>query len=129
MFHKIGQLTESADEFTALYGMDHAQTLAIVLPALLEVKREQKGAKIVQFAERVLGITGLSQEDSITQGIAGIRKFFEVMGLKTRISECDLDVSAIDEVVAQLIKNKRLALGEHGDITPEVSREILKLAL
>lgn len=116
-------------EFTALYGMDHAQTLAIVLPALLEVKREQKGAKIVQFAERVLGITGLSQEDSITQGIAGIRKFFEVMGLKTRISECDLDVSAIDEVVAQLIKNKRLALGEHGDITPEVSREILKLAL
>lgn len=121
--HMIGH------EFTALYGMDYGQTLAIVLPSLLEVKREQKKEKIAQFAERVLGITGLSQEETVTQGIAGIRKFFEDMGLKTRISECGLDASAIDAVVEQLIKNKRLGLGEHGDITPEVSRKILELAL
>lgn len=45
--HMIGH------ELTTLFGIDHGQTLAIVLPSLLEVRREQKGAKLLQYAERV----------------------------------------------------------------------------
>jgi NADP-dependent alcohol dehydrogenase len=47
--HMIGH------EITALHGLDHAQTLAIVLPSVLNVKKEQKAAKLLQYAERSLG--------------------------------------------------------------------------
>ena len=40
-------------ELTALYGIDHARTLAIVLPANLQVRRQEKREKLLQYAARV----------------------------------------------------------------------------
>jgi NADP-dependent alcohol dehydrogenase len=37
-------------ELTAMHGLDHAQTLAIVLPALWNEKRDTKRAKLLQYA-------------------------------------------------------------------------------
>ncbi len=49
-----------------MFGIDHGQTLAIVLPSLLEVQCKQKHAKLVQYAERVWRINGVGEEEKVT---------------------------------------------------------------
>lgn len=121
--HMIGH------ELTALYGIDHARTLAIVLPSLLNVKRETKRAKLLQYAERVWRITDGSDEQRIDQAIERTRAFFESLGIKTRLSGYDLGPDAVDAVVAQLEAHGMTTLGEHKDVSLAVSRAILVAAL
>ena len=123
--HMIGH------ELTALYGIDHARTLAIVLPSLLQVQRGSKRAKLLQYGERVWGICSdsASEDARIDQAIARTRAFFEGVGIATRLKDYGLGAEAVDAVVAQLSAHKMVALGEHRSITPEVSRAILQGAL
>ena len=123
--HMIGH------ELTALYGIDHARTLAIVLPSLLQVQRESKRAKLLQYGERVWGICSdsASEDARIDQAIARTRAFFEGVGIGTRLSDYGLGTEAVDAVVAQLTAHGMVALGEQRSITPEVSRAILLAAL
>lgn len=121
--HMIGH------ELTALYGLDHAQTLAIVLPPLMYVQRAQKKQKIIQLGQRVFGLTADTDEALVDATINQVQSFFEQMQVKTRLADYDLDETVIDAVVANLEKNGMTQLGEHQDITPAKAREILKLAL
>ena len=121
--HMIGH------EITALYGIDHARTLAIVLPSLLKVQRQHKGAKLLQYAQRVWNISEGSDEQRIDQAIERTRQFFESLGVKTRLSDYKLGAEAIDAIVAQLEAHGMSALGERQNITPDVSRAILNGAL
>ena len=121
--HMIGH------ELTAQYDIDHARTLAIVLPSLLTVQRKNKHAKLLQYAARVWNITEGSEEERIDQAIQSTRDFFESMGIKTRLSDYELGQAAIDIVVTQLSAHGMTMLGEHKDITLEVSRKILEGAL
>ena len=116
-------------ELTALYGIDHARTLAIVLPPLLNVQRETKRAKLLQYAERVWAITDGSDAQRIEQVIERTRQFFESLGIKTRLSDYGLGPDAVDAVVAQLEAHGMTRLGEHQDVSPAVSRAILVAAL
>jgi NADP-dependent alcohol dehydrogenase len=116
-------------EITALHGLDHAQTLAIVLPAMLTVRREQKRGKLLQYAERVWNITQGTEDERITAAIAATREFFERMTVATRLSAYGIDGSSISVLIAKLTEHGMTALGEHGDVTPEVSRQILELAV
>jgi NADP-dependent alcohol dehydrogenase len=116
-------------EITALHGLDHAQTLAIVLPAMLTVRRESKHAKLLQYAERVWNITQGSEDERITAAIAATRAFFEKMTVPTHLSDYQIDGGSIDTLVAKLKEHGMTALGEHGDVTPEVSRQVYQLAL
>jgi NADP-dependent alcohol dehydrogenase len=121
--HMIGH------EITALYGIDHARTLAIVLPSLLNVQRRHKGAKLLQYAQRVWNITEGSDDERIDLAIERTRQFFESLGIRTRLSDYDLGSEAIDAVVAQLKTHGMTTLGERQNISPEVSRAILDGAL
>ena len=121
--HMIGH------ELTALHHIDHARTLAIVLPALLNECRDAKRAKLLQYGERVWGITAGSEEERISAAITQTRDFFERMGIATRLSAYGLGADAIDTLIAQLEAHGMTKLGEHGDITPAVSRRILEAAL
>jgi len=121
--HRIGH------ELTGLYGLDHAATLAVVLPSLLAVKRAQKREKLLQYAERVFGITTGSENERIDAAIERTRAFFEAMGVKTRLSDYDLDARVIPQVAEKLRQHWSVPLGEHSDVTPEVASEILELAL
>ncbi|PWQ93561.1 iron-containing alcohol dehydrogenase [Leucothrix arctica] len=121
--HMIGH------ELTALYNIDHARTLAIVLPSLLNVQRKDKAEKLLQFGERVWNITEGTEEARIDQTIDATRNFFESLGISTRLSGYDLGEEVIDAVVKQLEKHGMVTLGEHGNITPDVSRRILVDAL
>ncbi|MGO4376806.1 iron-containing alcohol dehydrogenase [Pseudoduganella sp. RAF19] len=119
-----------AHELTALFGLDHAQTLAIVLPGILSVKREAKRGKLLQYAERVWGLREGSEDARIDAAIERTRAFFEQMGVQTRLSGYGLDAaSAIDATVQALEAAGMTKLGEHRDITPAVARAALALSV
>src|SRR5258706_5646521 len=85
-------------EITALHGLDHAQTLAIVLPAMLSVRRDSKRAKLLQYAERVWNITQGSEDERITAAIAATRGFFEQMTVGTRLRDYQIGSGSIDSL-------------------------------
>ncbi|HKK34160.1 MAG TPA: iron-containing alcohol dehydrogenase [Desulfomicrobiaceae bacterium] len=121
--HMIGH------ELTALFGIDHAQSLAVVLPAMWRVRREHKQEKLLQYGERVLGITSGSEAERVEGAIDRTELFFHSLGMKTRLSDYGIDEDGIERVIANLEKHGMTALSEHGDITLNVSREILRAAL
>ena len=121
--HMIGH------ELTALFGIDHGQTLAIVLPALLDVRREQKRAKLLQYAERVWHIENGSEEEKIDLAIQKTRDFFESLGVKTHLSRYGVTADKIPVVVEQLKAHGLTALSETQDLTLDISRKILEKAL
>ena len=115
-------------EITALYGLDHAQTLAIVLPAMLQVTRQEKRAKLLQYAERVWGLKDGDEEARIDQAILQTRQFFESLQVKTRLSDYGIGKDAIPALVAQLERHGMTALGENRTLTLERSRQVYELA-
>ncbi|ELY2907644.1 alcohol dehydrogenase [Cronobacter dublinensis] len=115
-------------ELTAMHGLDHAQTLAVVLPALWNEKRNEKRAKLLQYAGRVWNITEGSDDERIDAAIAATRRFFETMGAPTRLSDYGLDGSSIPALLEKLEEHGLTALGEHQDITLDVSRRIYEAA-
>lgn len=121
--HMIGH------ELTALHGLDHAQTLAVVLPALLHHQRDNKRAKLLQYGRRVWQLNHTDEDALIDAAIDATRDFFERMGTPTRLSQYGVSREAIPAVVEMLVKHNLTALGEQGAITPQASREILELAV
>ena len=115
-------------ELTAMHDLDHAQTLAIVLPALLHEKKAQKREKLLQYAERVWGLREGSEDSRIDDAIAATRAFFEQMGVPTRMADYQLDGSSIPALLDKLQQHGMTALGEHQDITLDVSRRIYEAA-
>lgn len=117
-------------ELTALYGLDHAQTLAIVLPAALRVRQAEKADKLLQYAERVWGIeAAMPAAEKMEAAIRCTEDFFRRMGLKTSLQECGLAEPAIEAVAANLEQHGFRALGEAGTVTPAVVRAILQRSL
>ena len=121
--HMIGH------ELTALFGIDHGQTLAIVWPSLLEVRRAQKRAKILQYAERVWHIESGSEEEKIDLAIQKTREFFESLGVKTHLSQYGIGADKIPVIVQQLKAHGMTALSETQDLTLDISQKILERAL
>ncbi|MFZ6045036.1 iron-containing alcohol dehydrogenase [Pseudomonas sp. CR3202] len=121
--HMIGH------ELTALYHIDHAQTLAVVLPALLAERRQVKREKLLQYAARVWGLKDGDEEQRIDAAIKATRDFFKRMGVPTRLSEHGLDADVIPQVLAQLERHGMTALSEHRDMDLGVSERILLRAL
>ncbi|MFP7411194.1 alcohol dehydrogenase [Aeromonas veronii] len=115
-------------ELTALHGLDHAQTLAVVLPALLQAKRKQKHAKLLQYAERVWGLHSGSEAERIDDAIAATRDFFERMGVKTRLRDYGLKDLGIDTLIGKLGEHGMTRLGEHSDIDLVQSQHIYEAA-
>lgn len=121
--HMIGH------ELTALHGIDHAQTLAIVLPSMLRVRKEAKRAKLLQFAERVWDIREGNEDSRIDSAISRMQDYFEQMGVKTRLSDYQLGANDISPVISALEAHRMLTIGEKRDVTLDVSRQVLELSL
>lgn len=116
--HSIGH------ELTAFFGLDHAQTLAIVLPGLLDVLREEKGEKLMQMGERVFGINSGSQEARIQKSIDAVDEFFRSLGVGTHLGDYGLGIEAVNKVVERY-KERGWILGERQNITPELVEQVL----
>jgi NADP-dependent alcohol dehydrogenase len=121
--HMIGH------ELTALFGIDHGQTLAIIYPAVLEVRRIQKRAKLLQYAERVWYIEKGSEEEKIDLAIQKTREFFESLGVKTHLSLYNVYADKIPVVIEQLKVHGLTALSETQDLTLDISQKILERAI
>ena len=117
--HMIGH------EITALTGTTHGQTLVMVLPGVMNVLREQKGAKIVQFGERVWGICEGSVEERIDRTIAATEEFFRSLGLATRLSELSIGEDVVEEIVRRF-KDRGTLLGENSNIDYRLVEQILR---
>ena len=120
--HMIGH------ELTALHGIDHARTLAVVLPSLLNVRRSAKGAKLVQYAERVWGVAAGPREARIDAAIEKTRGFYEMMGLRTRLADYNVKAEVASEVANRLRARGLVTFGERGEVTPEIAEQILRQA-
>ncbi|MDR2956071.1 MAG: iron-containing alcohol dehydrogenase [Prevotella sp.] len=115
--HMIGH------EITALFGLDHAQTLAIVLPGVMTVLKDQKSKKIQRLGKEVFGIQG---ENAIPETIKAVESFFEKVSVKTHLSDYGLGEEVIEKVVDRL-RNRGWKLGECHNITADTVKEILTL--
>lgn len=103
--------------------------MAIVLPSLLEVRREQKRAKLLQYAERVWHIKGGNDEEKVDLAIQKTREFFESLGVKTRLSQYGVGADKIPVVIEQLKAHGMTALSETQDLTLDISQKILEGAV
>lgn len=117
--HMIGH------ELTAYHGIDHARTLAIVLPGVMQIKREQKKEKIIQLGERVWGIREGSTEEKIDRIIQKTIDFFESVGLPTKLPDYGVSTDTINTICARF-KKRGFKIGEKADIGPDEIRMILE---
>ncbi|WP_368163766.1 alcohol dehydrogenase [Aeromonas sp. R6-2] len=115
-------------ELTARHGLDHAQTLAVVLPVMLDAQRDSKRAKLLQYAERVWDLRDGSEAERIDGAIAATRAFFERMGVPTRLRDYGIEQPDIETMLAKLEARGYTALGEQGKVTLALSRHIYEAA-
>lgn len=121
--HMIGH------ELTAFHEIDHARTLAIVLPGIMQVKRENKREKLVQYAVRVWGITSGTDDQRIDAAIRKTVDFFESVGTPTRLSAYGVGADFIPVVCDRFTQRGIKGLGERGDLTVAEMAEVLTLQL
>ena len=121
--HMIGH------EITATYKLDHAQTLAIVLPRMMWEMRETKQEKLLQYASRVWNINEGDTESRIKAVIEKTEQFFHSVQMKTRLSDYQLGEEAVDVIINQLERHGMTQLGEKQLVTLEHSRNILMASL
>ncbi len=120
--HMIGH------ELTALYGVDHARSLAIVQPWLLRNQIEVKRAKLEQMGRNVFKLQ--HSEQLAEQTIEAIEAFYHALGVATQLEDYGDDkLGAIESILNQLELHGMVALGENQAITLDRSREILQQAL
>lgn len=117
--HMIGH------ELTAYHGIDHARTLAIVLPGVMNIKRKLKRDKILQLGERVWGIKEGSADERIDLTILKTVDFFESVGIPTRLPDYKVPAETI-ETICSRFKRRGYKIGEKADIGPAEIKEILE---
>jgi NADP-dependent alcohol dehydrogenase len=116
--HMIGH------ELTAFHGIDHARTLAIVFPGMMHVKRKNKKDKILQYGERIWGITEGTDDERIDKTIAKTVEFFESLGVPCTLPEYDVPAETIGKIKNRF-KQRKSKLGEKQDIDYKQVEEIL----
>ena len=116
--HMIGH------ELTAIHGITHGHTLAIVMPGTLRVLKEQKHDKLLQYGERIFNITEGSENDRVDRAIEKTEEFYRSLGLTTRLTEEEIGKETIDLIVDRF-NNRGVAYGERRNVTGAVAGEIL----
>ena len=111
-------------ELTAYYNLDHARSLAVVQPYLLEVMNEDKKEKIAQLGKNVFGI----QNDNKAV-IKAIEAVYNKVGVPTKLSDYEIDDKVISNVSAALTKNGYTAMGENENITLDKVATILTMSM
>jgi len=118
-----------AHELTAAYGIDHARTLAVILPSAYHYKFEQKKEKLAQYAERIWNVNDGSVDDKAKEAINKTQAFFESVGIDCRLSDYTEEYDGFAAKAAKSLSDHGMAaLGEHHDITPTDVERIVEMA-
>ncbi len=122
--HMIGH------ELTAMHGVDHALSLAIVLPGVMEEMREEKREKLLQYADRIWGIQSGDNGQRIDEAIKQTNYFFQRLGMKTRLSDHNIGKDTISEIQKRFKSRPGFdALSETGTLTPDRVKALLESRL
>ncbi len=119
--HMIGH------ELTALYGLDHGQTLAIVAPQLWRHQQQSKKAKLLKYARNIWNLDTTDEKKAIEEAIRKTEGFFQSLGVKTKFSDYDIKADP-DLIAANVFKHAEQNLGEHRNIDENGIKEIIRLA-
>ncbi len=121
--HAIGH------ELTALFGIDHARTLAVIAPSHYRYNFEAKKEKLAQYAQRVWNITEGSTEEKALAGIEKTEGFFKELGIDTKLSQYTKDYSGTAELISKRFTQRGwMGLGEHKSLKPSDAEKIVKMA-
>lgn len=121
--HSIGH------ELTALYGIDHGRTLAVIGPNLYRVMFESKKEKLTQYGKRIWNLTG-NDEEIARKAIDHTQHFFESLGVSTKLSDYTNEVlKAVDFIPKRFQERGWIAMGEQKNITPEKVKEIVEMSI
>ena len=116
-------------ELTALYGIDHARTLAIIAPSHYRYNFEDKKEKLAQYAERIWNVTEGTLEEKAKAGIEKTEAFLHSLDIKTTLAEYTNDYEGTAEIIAERFRERNwLGLGERKKVTPEAVVEIVKMS-
>jgi NADP-dependent alcohol dehydrogenase len=115
-------------QLTAICGLDHARTLTIILPAVMEQQRVNKRSKLLQYAERVWGICGEDEDALIDEAIASTVNFFRSLGMPTSLGDCGVAPETCDEVTERFAAPET-QLGERGIVGKDQIGQIMALCL
>ena len=108
--HMIGH------ELTALFGVDHAQSLAIIAPRLWERKFTDKQDKLTQYGQRVWNLSG-DNVDIAKNAIVKTEEFFHSLGVKTKLSEYTSDYAGAEKKIRATFEERSwTAMGERKSI-------------
>ncbi|APY12340.1 NADH-dependent alcohol dehydrogenase [Seonamhaeicola sp. S2-3] len=116
-------------ELTALFGIDHARTLAVIAPSHYKYNFEAKKEKLAQYAERVWNVTEGSTDDKAYAAIEKTEAFFHELGIDTKLSDYTKDYEGTAEEIAKRFTDRGwTGLGEHQSLSPEKVESIVKMA-
>lgn len=120
--HMIGH------ELTALYGIDHARTLAVVGPNLYRVMFETKKGKLAQYGKRIFNLTG-TEDEIANEAINKTVAFFHTMGMDTKLSDYTKDFDKTANFIVNRFEERGwLGLGEKQNITLEKVKAIVEMS-
>lgn len=118
--HMIGH------ELTALHGIDHARTLAIILPSLYRVKFDNKKEKLIQYGQRIFGLEGSCGEEAINR----TKTFFESMGVKTHLSDYTENYKDTAGIIKKRFEERGWeGIGERKDLSPSEAEKIVEMSV
>ncbi|MFK5959441.1 MAG: iron-containing alcohol dehydrogenase [Lutibacter sp.] len=121
--HMIGH------ELTALYGIDHARTLAIITKSHYTLNFEDKKEKLAQYAERVWNISEGTLDKKAKAGIAKTTAFFQSLGIKTKLSEYTTDYKGTAQLISKRFEERGWkGIGERGKVTPKIVEKIIEMS-
>jgi NADP-dependent alcohol dehydrogenase len=116
-------------ELTALFGIDHARTLAIIAESHYKYNLEDKKEKLAQYATRVWNITEGSMDEKAVAGIKKTTAFFQSLGIKTKLSEYTEDYNGTAQLISKRFTDRGWkGLGERGKVTPTDVEKIVEMA-
>ena len=116
--HMIGH------EITAFYGLDHAQSLAVVQPHLLRVMIEDKKEKLTLMGKEVFDMP-----HNYEMVIEAIEYMYQSIGVPTKLSAYKTDDKVVENIIKALESHGMTALGEKGNITLDKVTKILEISL
>jgi len=116
-------------ELTAMFGIDHARTLAVIAPSHYKFNFEAKKEKLAQYGERVWNITEGSIDDKAYGAIEKTEAFFQQLGIDTKLSDYTEDYEGTAEKISKRFTDRGWkGLGEHESLTPDNVEKIVKMA-
>jgi NADP-dependent alcohol dehydrogenase len=116
-------------ELTAMYGIDHARTLAVIAPSHYHYNFEAKKEKLAQYGKRVWNIELASVEETAKAAIEKTVEFFQSLGIDTKLSDYTSDYNGTAEKISQRFTERGwLGLGEHKTLAPSDVEEIVKMS-